>query len=509
MPVCAIYARVSDEEQVKGESVAHQISFLQELAKRRSNEEQEPWVTPESYVYRDEGISGTSILKRAAVQEMIRAAKAKQFDMVLFRGISRFARDTVDALMMLRTLQAYGLRVVSFEESFDSNRDSAELIFTMHSAVAQYESEKIGIRVRLGNLEKARRGKWCGATPDGYVLNPETKRLEIDPVRAPLIQRIFDLYEEGHGTLRISNILNVEGYRSVQGALWNLTRVRRLLRNPAYCGDVVYGSRERVPAPPTDDNPMARRRRTVFTRDAERIVVCRDAHPALIDRQRFERLQRVMDGRRKMSGRNSMAYLLIGLLKCKCGHSMNTKHNDRGTRYYRCRTRYTCGTDLCDQKYLRANDVEQFVLERVRGDVLVKLDADKLRGKRGAHGEKPLDHSKEIDSAARDLEKEMARSMKLFDRYSDGTLSEGQYVEMNRKVRERIDSLTKTIEDAERKARLIGTAKKTEQDVLDHIQRLLSSEEVTRETLRALVREIRIVASDETELQVQIAYTWG
>ncbi|WP_258110487.1 recombinase family protein [Alicyclobacillus sp. SP_1] len=161
----------------------------------------------------------------------------------------------------------------------------------MHCNVAQYESEKIGIRIRLGNLEKARQGKWYGGAPDGHALNPEINRLEIDPVRAPLIQRIFDLYEKGHGTLRVSNILNAEGYRSVQGALLNLTRVRRLLRNPAYCGDVVYGSRGRVPAWPTDDNPMARRRRTVFTRDAERIVVCRDAHPATIDRQRSERIR--------------------------------------------------------------------------------------------------------------------------------------------------------------------------------------------------------------------------
>jgi site-specific DNA recombinase len=104
---------------------------------------------------------------------------------VLFKGISRFACDTVDALLMLRTLTACVVRVISMEENFDSRRDSAEFIFTIHSALAQAESEKTAIRVRVGASQKAKWGKWNGQPPDGYILNPNTKHLKIDESTAP------------------------------------------------------------------------------------------------------------------------------------------------------------------------------------------------------------------------------------------------------------------------------------------------------------------------------------
>lgn len=505
MPICAIYARVSDEEQVKGESIDHQISFMREFAKRRGEEHQEPWATPEQFILRDEGISGTSIIRRPAVQKLIHAAKQRQFDIVLFRGISRFARDTVDALVMLRTLQACGVRVISFEESFDSFRDNAELIFTMHSAVAQYESEKIGIRVKLGNLEKAKQGKWCGSVPDGYKLDKETKHLHPDPLRASIIQDIFRLYEQGYGTVRICGMLNEQGIRSANGALWNFTRVRRILRNSVYCGDVIYGMREQVLAPPDEDNPLNRRYRTVMTKDISQVAVCRDAHEALITRQQYQRVQDVLAKRKTKPGRTSLNYLLIGVFKCKCGSPMNTKHNGRGTRYYRCRLRYTKGYTLCDQGYVRADEIEEAIVQQLRMDILPRIDAERLKMEVNQQRGTPIDEAlgEQMKATAKELDREFQRSMMLFDRLTDGALSEEQYLAMNQKIRERIDSLTQIKAALERRMMHLEKSD-TEPDVIELLHDVLSHAAITRESIRTLIKEIRI-----SEEGLEMDYTWG
>lgn len=507
MPICAIYARVSDEEQTKGDSVDHQVSFMREFARRRSDEGPEKWVTPDQFVFRDEGISGTTIMKRGAVQELIRHAKVKKFDVVLFRGISRFARDTVDALVMLRTLQACGLRVISFEENFDSARDNAELIFTMHSAVAQYESEKIGIRVRLGNYEKARKGQWCGVTPDGYKLNKVTKKLEIDPSRAPVVQKIFELYAQGNGTLRVADRMNTEGYRTRVGALWQFTTIRRMLRNPAYAGDVVYGMRERMLAPPSDDNPLDRRYKTVMTTDMEQVAVCHDAHPAIVSRAIWERVQDLIDNRKTPPGRKKHDYLLIGMLKCKCGSSMTTKYNTRGTRYYRCAKKYSRGMHACDQSYIRAEEIEETVLAQVRSDVMLYLNEAKLRQYQLDHAPATENTGSQIEAIDRDIQKEMSKSVTLFDRYSDGILSDEQYASLNQTIRSRIETLQRTKADLERRA--LTQTEASVQDVVERLEDFLSDEGISRSKLRSLVEEIAITESNVGEASLTIKYSWG
>lgn len=377
MKSCAIYARVSDELQTRGESVAHQVSFLREYVRRKNFHAQDIWLTPDELIYCDEGISGTSIVRRAAVQALLRDAQAGKFTIVLFKGISRFARDTVDALIMLRMLQAYGLRVISFEENYDSAKDSAELIFTMHSAVAQYESEKIGIRVRVGNFEKARSGQWTGRVPDGYVLDPVTKRLQIDSVRQQVIERIFFYATSMNGASRIADQLNKEGLRTRAEGIWTAQKVLRILRNPVYVGEVHYGRRLRKLLPPGDEDPLARHYRVTWNFDRETIAVCSEAHPALVSRDTFARIQTWFTADRPRKGRIGTPRLLQGLLFCSCGEPMKVKQSGRGVYYYRCEKRAR-GVTACQQPYLRAEDAETLVKEQLLLDLTAELTLRQL-----------------------------------------------------------------------------------------------------------------------------------
>ncbi|KPV44941.1 recombinase family protein [Alicyclobacillus ferrooxydans] len=463
MKRCAIYARVSDESQARGDSTQHQIQFCREIAKRRSIEDGQEWVVLDALVYVDEAITGTSMVKRPEVQRLIRDARDHQFDVVLFKGISRFARDTVDALIMLRTLIASRVRVLSLEENFDSQRDNAEFVFTIHSALAQAESEKTAIRVRMGATQKAKAGKWNGKTPDGYVLNKRTQHLEIDPVRAHLIQEIFHLYLCGHGARSIVKLLNHRGERTKSGNRWNARTVTRILQNPAYVGDVLYGRRERTIAPPRDNADILERRKVARqVTNPEQLVQVQNAHPPLVDRGTFEAVSATLASRREVRGRSGGLHLLSrGILYCRCGNRMVVKYNSRGIRYYHCAKQNVCGRSQCKQPFIRADEVETLVLRQLRDDLFgserppgptdaaidARPDAD------GTHDTKTDDPTagdipdldRQMRHAAEERDHILKVSQLLFEEYVVGSISRAQFVTMNEVYRAQIASLERRV----------------------------------------------------------------
>lgn len=510
MPTCAIYARVSDESQLRGESIQHQISFAKTYARRRAAESGETWETPDGLVYVDRGITGTSMVKRDAIRSLMSAAQEKQFNIVLFKGISRFARDTVDALVMLRTLLACQVRVISIEENYDSLRDSAEFVFTIHSALAQAESEKTSIRVRMGAMEKAKSGQWNGRPPDGYRLNRETKRLEIDELFAPLIREVFRLYQNGYGCRKIASLLNQQLLYTRQGKPWTQRYISRLLKNPAYAGDVVYGRRVKRLAASVDSQSLAPRRKTVLSTDGDDQVVCRDAHPWIVHRDIFDSVNQTFHERRQLPGRSGNVRLLSrGVLRCACGAPMIVKYNSRHTAYYRCCRQAESGRTVCDMPYLRCVAVEHVVLDRVCRDVLTVLDVSGVN--------LPAIHDN--DASFHRIRDERAqynqRAMRLFEKYGDGEIDEVQFAHLNMFLRTRIeflDTIEKRLVNQTQFLSHVG-----QQDTNRYIREMMEhhligtseNPHLTRELMQLFVDHVAIVSAPNNATQLSIIYRFA
>ena len=99
-----IYARVSTEHEAQLSALENQLDWYKPLL------EQHPeWNLVHSYV--DEGITGTSANKRPQFMRMLADAQKGEFDLILTREVSRFARNTVDTLQYTRKLKAIGVEV--------------------------------------------------------------------------------------------------------------------------------------------------------------------------------------------------------------------------------------------------------------------------------------------------------------------------------------------------------------------------------------------------------------
>ena len=214
------YARVSTESDEQLNSLENQKKFFEDYINASNN-----WKLVGSYV--DEGISGTSIKNRVSFLKMIEDAVKDKFDMIITKEVSRFARNTVDSIQYLNTLD-----------------ETCEFRLTIMSSLAQDEVRKLSSRVKFGLARSVSDGKVLGGgNITGYY--KEKGKLYINEKEAPMIRMLFDLYSTGkYGFRTISNKLYEAGYTNTNGKPYADRVLSRMIQNPKYkgyyCGNISY-----------------------------------------------------------------------------------------------------------------------------------------------------------------------------------------------------------------------------------------------------------------------------
>ena len=228
----AAYCRVSTEKEAQIDSLEKQIEFFNEFTKKNGYELYK--------LYADEGISGKQIKHRKQFQQMMIDAKAKKFDKVVVKDVSRFARNTVDLLQSVRELKSYGVQV-DFLNNGEVMEGGSEFILTILGAMAQQESANMSKRVKFGKDITAKKGR----VPNlvfGYDKIPDERyTLKINEEEAKIVKEIFESYVyKGIGTTKIAWNLNDRGIRTKKTkSKWVQTSIVRMLKNPIYTGRVT------------------------------------------------------------------------------------------------------------------------------------------------------------------------------------------------------------------------------------------------------------------------------
>lgn len=363
---CAIYARVSTDQQ--GDSIENQVSQCQEFISRLGDE----YDGHEIIVYRDEAVSGyyTSVFDRAEMKRAIMDAKNNRFKLLVFKEVSRVGRDKQENPAIIGMFEQYGVRVIAINDNYDSlNRDN--ITFDILSVLSEQESKKISARVSSARKQKARRGQWNGEAPIGYMINKETKRLKIDPETKHVPQMIFDLYANGGlGTFKIARHLNTLEIRTRRWNRWSRETINKILRNQAYIGNVVYGTRRNQLKREYDDSGKMSKRKVQIKLDPSEWQIVEDAHEALIDRNTFQRAQDILMSKSKNTAPKRASHPLTGILFCgQCKKGMvcqKRKYNGSTYRYYICKTYHKYGRSMCPQANINADILEKEILAAIR-----------------------------------------------------------------------------------------------------------------------------------------------
>jgi site-specific DNA recombinase len=147
----SLYIRVSTEDQAKeGYSLEVQREYLESFAEREGYEVYK--------TYQDDGISRYPT-DRPALQDLLKDAEQKKFDLVLVYKIDRFSRKLKDLLDLVERLESYGIEFKSATEPFDTTTSTGKLMFQQLGSFAEFERNRIAGRVFPGMVKRVKRGK--------------------------------------------------------------------------------------------------------------------------------------------------------------------------------------------------------------------------------------------------------------------------------------------------------------------------------------------------------------
>lgn len=277
-----IYVRVSTDDIRQTTSFELQKKYYEDLIRTRHPN----WTLVN--IYSDEGISGTSLKKRDAFNEMIADALAGKLDLIITKSVSRFARNVVDFLGMVRKLSQLRSPVgVFFEsEAIFSLNDDSKMALSFQAAMAEEESHtrsrsmETSLRMRLDN--------GIPLTPKllGYKHNAEGK-LIINEEEAPTVKLAFYMYLYGYSSQQIADAFIALGRRSYLGNIkWTANSIVQILRNERHCGDVYT----RKTFTPNYQDHLSKRNRG----ERPRSKYFND-HDAIVSRDDFIAVQRMLD----------------------------------------------------------------------------------------------------------------------------------------------------------------------------------------------------------------------
>ena len=365
IPVAA-YARVSTNHLEQEDSLERQTAHYTE--KITGNPD---WKF--AGIYADPGITGTRADKRPEFQRLIADCRSGKVKRVLVKSISRFARNTVDALNYIRELKELGIGIFFENEQIDTLSTGGEVLITVLAAMAEQESRNMSTNIKWAFRKKFQDGEimlnykfFLGYTRD------ENKNLVIVPEEAKVVRRIYREFLSGKSLNDIAKGLTADGIATpALKKQWRVTTVQGILTNEKYYGAAFLGK--------TCKMDVLSKKRI----DSDEIYYVENSHPAIIDKATWDIAQAEMKkrqeyrtGTKTCNGKYSSKYPFSKRLTCgECGlplrrHAQTIK--SVYTRTWVCPTHKLKGYDYCKQKYVTEETVERaFVkaLKELIGDI--------------------------------------------------------------------------------------------------------------------------------------------
>ena len=346
-------------------------------------------------VYADAAKSGAH-MERAQLQQLLRDAARKKFDVVLVDDLSRLSRDLGDTWrIVFQDLAAADVRVIDVETGRASDEDSARLLFGVKGLFADQYLQAVRRQTHRGLEGRAIAGFHTGGRTFGYATveepsppDPEHPRRipVVDEAEAETVRRIFASFVAGKSPRAIADELNRagvpaphdggKGHKGVRG--WGHTTIRSMLSNARYTGQVTWnthkwlrvpgrGTRRRVPRPASEH----------VTKTVEALRIVDAATWAQVQARFASRTRTRSPGRPR--GSVGAGHLLSGLLKCGvCGGSFGllSRRKKAGETYQTlgCVAHKSRGAAICaNDKTISERKVRAAVVGHLR-DVLTRPD---------------------------------------------------------------------------------------------------------------------------------------
>lgn len=362
----AAYARVSTGNEDQATSLVAQTDYY-----RKKIQGNPAWDFVG--IYADDGVSGTSYMRREGFNSMIQDCRDGKITMILTKSISRFARNTVDTIRFIRELKDLGIGVMFEKENIWSLDSKGEFLLTVMSSIAQEESRNISENVTWGHRKRMADGKYSVAFSRflGYDQG-RNGEFVLNEEEAVHIRRIFSLFIQGYSCQAIASIMEETGVASPAGNdNWSQSTVRSIISNEKYKGDALLQKSFTV--------DFLTKKQKKNEGEFPKYYV-KAGHPAIIDPELFDYAQELERQRAESVNRFSGQNPFASKMRCGvCGEYFGPKPWHITDRVWGCRERgrtgHTCA-NIHIYDYALWYQLKQVLLGqlRKRSDVLSALE---------------------------------------------------------------------------------------------------------------------------------------
>ena len=362
VPVAA-YARVSTEKEEQEDSFERQVEHYTQMIS-----ENPKWCMVE--VYADPGISGTRAEKRPNFMRMIQDCRDGKIKRILVKSISRFARNTVDALKYIRELRDLNISVFFENENIDTLGTGGDVLITILAAMAEQESRTISTNIKWAWQRKFQNGEIILNTGLmlGYTKLPKKDEngydvYVINEKEAKIIRRIYEEFIAGATLQRICSGLEEDGIRTKLGKeKWSPAVIQSILSNEKYTGNAILGK--------TFKQDVLTKNRQKNDGSMAPMYYAENSHPAIIDPEVFELARKELEQRKAAKGAtvNSSRYtskypfsgmLICGNCGCRLRRHLRTMGAGNKVASWGCTNRIKNGRSECDSHHVREDVMER------------------------------------------------------------------------------------------------------------------------------------------------------
>ncbi len=483
--VCA-YCRVSTDETDQRNSLEAQKQFFEYYFEDNPN-----WTNVG--IFADEGLSGTSLNKRTAFQQMYDLAMMGKIDIIITKEVSRFSRNVQDLLNTVEELRKNKVYVWFLSDNIYTENKGYREPLNVAGNSAENESRKTSNRVKWGQMQKMKQGVVFGRREMyGYniVREPNGKQhFVIIEEEAKIIKQIFEWYAAGDGTFTIARKLKDMGVKTKRYKNgWSNTVILRLLRNEKYVGDLLQGKTY------TDDELEHKKK---YNRGDYYTHFIKDHHPesAIIDRELWDKVQAILKEKEpseEVKQKHNNKYWTSGKVFCGlCGGryvSLQKKQKNGKYKAWTCFNNHQSG--LPKQK-IDANGevfevgcngkrVNDRVLKTALYDIITQVIKPQkeeikktiLEEMQKAH--KPKDNRKQISSLEHKLNALSEEQQELTRNFIKKLVFESDYIPIRDENHKQMELLRKQIEELKNQDNSTAIATKIYDECIHQLDQIVS-----------------------------------
>lgn len=503
----AFYARVSTDFMEQLNSLENQKKYFTEYIGDMPN-----WEFAGGYI--DEGLSGVTTKKREKFNEMIEDALCGQFDLIVTKEVSRFARNTLDSIQYTRQLLSNGVAVYFQNDNINTLDEDSEFRLTIMASMAQDESRKISSRVKWGHHQAIKNGVVLGNS-NIFGYRKADKRLYIDEEQAQIVRELFELYATGKYSMKnLETYFYNKGVRNTRGNKLAHNTMANIIRNPKYMGYYV-GNKVQIVDMFTKKQKFLPEEEWVIFKDETGETV-----PQIVSEDLWKRANEVLKVRSldviQKQNKTNHNNLLTGKLICAhCGKPFYRKDSvsKKGTANsaWRCSGKIKNGADSCPSMTIYENEIIP-ILEDVfkssqqnineLSELIMRLSEELLNTNEGAN---------RIETLNKSIANEQKKKQKLLQLNIEGRFPDSEFVRMSAECDEEINRCQEeitAITNQMQNRKDVNKELVEIRSILDLAAESLTNDELDRSFVDRFIKQI-LVYPEENGMRLEIELNAG